>query len=87
MRIKINDYGADHGRIQNHDNGILVINVFHKGPCEPPSRSNWTQERSVQVLLRKPIATCDYLGGPLPNPPLWQRPAEETIVSADEIAY
>ena len=24
-------------------NVILVINVFHKGPYEPHSRSNWTQ--------------------------------------------
>ena len=30
---------------------FLVINVFHRGPYEPPSRNNWTQ--GVQFLLEK----------------------------------
>ena len=28
---------------------FLVINIFHRGPYEPPFRSNWTQ--GVQLLL------------------------------------
>ena len=47
---------------------FLVINVFHVGPYEPPSRSNWTvgsncfSRGSVPVFLRKSIATCDFPG-------------------------
>ena len=49
------------------DNVFLVINVFHRGPFRPPSRSNWIQRGpivsrgvSVPEFLRKPIATCDF---------------------------
>ena len=36
------------------------------------SRSNWTEEGSITVFLRKPIATCDFPGERvfgLPIPP------------------
>ena len=49
---------------------ILVINVFHRGPYEPPPRSNRTQrgpiasgDGYVPVYLYKPIATCEFRGG------------------------
>ena len=53
------------------DNVIFVINVFHRGLCGPPSRSNWTRgpiasrEGPVPVFLRKYIATSDFprIGG------------------------
>ena len=57
---------------------IFVINISHRGPNGPPSRSNWTKgvqlllEGSVPVFLRKHIATCDFQGGPRP---LYPRPS------------
>ena len=48
---------------------FLVVNVFHRGPYEPPFRSNWTPwssrflRGSVPEFLRKPIATCGFPGG------------------------
>ena len=46
------------------------LNVFHRGPYEPPSRSYWTtpwvqmllEEESVPVYLRQPIDVCDIPG-------------------------
>ena len=44
----------------------FLIIKFHRGPYEPPLRSNWThgpiasQGRSVPVCLKKSIATCDF---------------------------
>ena len=44
---------------------LKIINVFHRGPYELLSRSNWVPGsncfsiRSVPVFLRKPIVTCD----------------------------
>ena len=47
---------------------FLFINVFHRGPCGPPPRSNWTlgsncfSRGSVPVIIRKQTATCDFPG-------------------------
>ena len=55
--------------------GPDIINVFHRGPYVPHSRSNWTP-RGVQLLLegdpylyfyRKPLATCNFPGTPTPS--------------------
>ena len=64
-----------------HQVGALVINIFHRGLYESPSRSNWNQGvkllnrgGSLPVFVSKPIATCDFPWGspdPLPPTPCW----------------
>ena len=55
---------------------FLVFKVFHRGSCEPHSKSNWTHGSiasfggSVPVFLGGPKATCDFpgVGGSEPPP-------------------
>ena len=73
-----------HGRIQKISLGgggggwgilttvVLVINVFHRGPYEPPSRNNWTPWvqlplEGVGTRIFKDI--CSRLGVRTPPPP------------------
>ena len=67
--IQINGF-LGHARIQKFPSRgrgggsrqlFSVISVFHRGPCGPPSRSNWTRV-NVPDFLRKPIATYDFPG-------------------------
>ena len=46
---------------------FLVINVFDRGPCKPPSRSNWTQGvhdisgLNLQIVLSFLVNNTFYL--------------------------
>ena len=61
---------------------VLVINVFHRGPCGSPSRSNWTRfllEGDRTNISKELIANCNFFvgwGEAVSGPPvhLWIRP-------------
>ena len=45
---------------------VLVINVFHRGPCGSPSRSNWTRlllEGGRTNISKELIANCNSFDG------------------------
>ena len=40
---------------------FLVTNVFHRGPCGPPLRCNWTPEGvRISIAIRKHEATREF---------------------------